>query len=165
MEEKKVVPLGLAGIRTRDLQVMRPPLYHLSYRRREEFWAKILAIYPKAFSKIILNSKLLPSKKFSDQLGADFCFIIMGICHLFHLVNFFISTFLQPLYLVTQMVFFQKGQRDSPTRGKTPLVNVVTHMVLHQKMHILVSVYFFGRLKGLPAPSVEKYPSLSSMCN
>ena len=109
MEEKKVLPLGLAGIRTRDLQVIRPPLYQLSYRRREEFWAEILAIYSKAFSKINLNSKLLLNKKFSDQLWADFYFIIMGISHLFPLVNFFIATFLQALYLVTQMVFFQKG--------------------------------------------------------
>ena len=33
-----------------------------------------------------------------------------------------------------------------------PLVNVVPHMVLHQKMHFLVSVYFLGRWKGLQAP-------------
>ena len=94
MEEKKVLPLRLAGSRTRDLQVIRPPLYQLSYRRREEFWAEILAIYRKAFSKINLNSKLLLNKKFSDQLWADFYFIIMGISHLFPLVNFFIATFL-----------------------------------------------------------------------
>ena len=39
-EGKKVMPLALAGIRTRDLQVMRPPLYQLSYWGREEIWAK-----------------------------------------------------------------------------------------------------------------------------
>ena len=36
-----------------------------------------------------------------------------------------------------------------------PLVNVVPHMVLHQQMHFLVSVYFLGRWKGLPAPCEE----------
>ena len=33
-----------------------------------------------------------------------------------------------------------------------PLVNVVPHVVLHQKIHLLESVYFFGRWKGLWAP-------------
>ena len=40
MEEKKVLPLGLAGIRTQDLLIMRPTLYQLSYSGREEIWAK-----------------------------------------------------------------------------------------------------------------------------
>ena len=76
---------------------------------------------------------------------AYLCFTIMGICHLFSLVNFFIVTFLQVLYLLTQMVFFQNHYMDSPTRGKMPLVNIVPHMVLHQKKHVLVSEGFFGR--------------------
>ena len=69
----------------------------------------------------------------------------MGICLLFALVNFFIATFLQALCLVTQEVFFQNHYMDSPTRGIMPLVNIVPHMVLHQKMHVLVSEGFFGR--------------------
>ena len=68
-----------------------------------------------------------------------FCFTIMGICDLFSLVNFFIATFLQALYLVTQKVFFQNHYMDSPIRGKVPLVNIVPHVVLHQKMHVLLS--------------------------
>ena len=44
MEEKKVLPLGLAGIRTRDLLIMRPTLYQLSYWRRVEFRAEIVGI-------------------------------------------------------------------------------------------------------------------------
>ena len=39
-----------------------------------------------------------------------------------------------------------------------PLVNVVPHVVLHQKMHFVVSVYFLGRWKGLPAPSAQHPP-------
>ena len=35
-----------------------------------------------------------------------------------------------------------------------PLVNVVPHVVLHQKTHVLVSENFFGRLKGVAAPYV-----------
>ena len=77
----------------------------------------------------------------------------MGICHLFSFVNFFIATFLQALYLVTQKVFFQNHYMDSPTRGIMPLVNIVPHMVLHQKMHVLVSEGFFGRWTSVPAPS------------
>ena len=90
-------------------------------------------------SKITLKSKLLLNKKFSDQFGANFSFTIMGIGHLFSLVNFFIATFLQALYLVTQKVFFQNHYMDSPIRGKVPLVNIVPHVVLHQKMHVLLS--------------------------
>ena len=63
----------------------------------------------------------------------------MDIGHLFSLVNFFIATFLQALYLVTQKVFFQNHYMDSPIRGKVPLVNIVPHVVLHQKMHVLLS--------------------------
>ena len=107
MEEKKVLPLGLAGIGTRDLQVIRPPLYQLSYRRREEFWAEILAIYRKAFSKINLNSKLLLNKKFSDQIGENFSFTIINFCHIFSLVNYFLYALLHGLYLVTKKFFFK----------------------------------------------------------
>ena len=47
MEEKKVVPLGLAGIRTRDLWIMRPPLYQLSYFDQKLSRAKNMCIYLK----------------------------------------------------------------------------------------------------------------------
>ena len=33
-----------------------------------------------------------------------------------------------------------------------PLANVVPHVVLHQKTHVLVSENFFGRWKGVAAP-------------
>ena len=69
-------------------------------------------------SKMILNSKILLNKKFSDQDGAKFGFTIMGICHLFSLINFFIATFLQALYLVTQMVFFKKVSEALPQGAK-----------------------------------------------
>ena len=35
-----------------------------------------------------------------------------------------------------------------------PLVNVVLHVVLHQKTHVLESENFFGRWKGVAAPCV-----------
>ena len=74
----------------------------------------ISSMYPE----INLNSKVLLNKKFSDQFGKNFCFIIMGICHLFSLVNFFIATFLQALYLVTQKVFFKKVSEALPQGTK-----------------------------------------------
>ena len=44
MEEKRVTPMGLAGIRTRDLSIMTPTLYQLSYWRKVEFRAEFLGI-------------------------------------------------------------------------------------------------------------------------
>ena len=55
--------------------------------------------------------------------------------------------------LVHLKFFFDFG---SPTTGKTPLVNVVPKIILHQKMHELVSVYFLGRSTTLPAPCDAK---------
>ena len=86
------------------------------------------------------------------------CFTKMGICHLFSLVNFFIATFLQALYLVTQKVFFQNHYMDSPIRGKVPLVNIVLHVVLHQKMHVLLSGDFWGRSTAVWAPCERCIP-------
>ena len=70
---------------------------------------KYRVLISNMYIEINLNSKVLLNKKFSNHFGENFCFIIMGIGHLFSYVNFFLSTFLQALYLVTQMVFFQKG--------------------------------------------------------
>ena len=66
----------------------------------------------------------------------------MGICHLSHLVNFFLATFLQVLYLVTQMVFFQNQYMDSTIGSKMTLVNIVPQVVLHEKMDDFLSVGF-----------------------
>ena len=127
-------------------------LYRLSYGRSEEIWAKNRCIWTNDTRNISINSKISLNKKFSDQFGEDFCFTNMGIGHLFSSVNFFLATLLQALYLVAQMVFFKKRWRVCATRGKMPLVNVVPHVVLHQKIHFLESVYFLARWKDLWAP-------------
>ena len=104
------------------------------------------------FAKINLIWNILLNKKFSDQFGENFCFTKMGICHLSHLVNFFLATFLQVLYLVTQMVFFQNQYMDSTIGSKMTLVNIVPQVVLHLKMHAFLSVGFFGEWTKVPAP-------------
>ena len=57
--------------------------------------------------KMTLNSKFLLNKKFSDQLGENFCFTIVNFPHIFSLVNFFLPALLQGLYLVTEKFFFK----------------------------------------------------------
>ena len=51
----------------------------------------------------------------------------------------------KPSLYQPERLFSKKSLFGSPTNGKTPLVNVVLHMVLHQKRHVLVSENFLGR--------------------
>ena len=61
------------------------------------------------YTKLDLNWKVLLNEKFSKQFGEKISFTIVDFPHIFSLVNFFLAALLQALYLVTQMVFFQKG--------------------------------------------------------
>ena len=105
MKKKKVAPPGFEP-GSLDPKSAALPTELPAQRRnlgRNSRYLKLLS------SKITVNSKLLLNKKFSDQFGANFSFTIMGICHLFSLVNFFIATFLQALYLVTKKFFFKNS--------------------------------------------------------
>ena len=104
------------------------------------------------YTKISLNSKLLLSKMFSDQFGENFCFTIINFPHIFSLVDFFLSTLLQPLCLVTEKFFFQKQYTASAIESKMTLVNIGPHVILHQKIYVPWAVDFVGRSKGVPAP-------------
>ena len=101
--------------------IQSPTLYRLSYRRREEIWVKISGIWAKTSSKITLNSTILLSKKFSDQFGKNFCFTIINFPHIFFLVNFFLSAFLQVLCLVTEKFFFKNSIKLYPFRAELAL--------------------------------------------
>ena len=120
----------------------------------KKFGQKIDVYQAIVSSKMKLNLKILLSKKFSDHFFENFCFIIIDFCHIFFLVNFFLSALLQPLYLVTKKFFFQNQYMDSTIGSKMTLVNIVPQVVLHQIMHLLVTVNFLGESNRLPAHSV-----------
>ena len=106
------------GIRTRvaGSKVRRSTNWAIGAEKK--FGQKDRVLISNMYIKINLNSKVLLNKKFSNQFGENFCFTIMGICHLFSLVNFFIATFLQALYLVTKKFFFKITNKLCPFGAK-----------------------------------------------
>ena len=56
-------------------------------------------------NKLDLWTKIPFSKKSPKRSEKNFCFTICNFCHILSLVNFFLCTLLQRLYLVTQQFF------------------------------------------------------------
>ena len=111
------------------------------------------------YAKMKLNWNILLNKKFSDQFGENFCFTKMGICHLFHLVNSFIATFLQPLCLVTEKFFSKLLSRFYLTR-QNAFIKRCSPCCFASKNACPKGGEFFWKSKGLPAPSDHTYKTI-----
>ena len=83
------------------------------------FWCKTkIEVYITRIKNFNLKMKISLNKKLSNLYGENFCFTIIDFPHIFSLVNIFLSTFLQPLCLVTKKFFFKITIALLPWRAK-----------------------------------------------